>query len=80
MLGKVSIEEAYEIPALAEQSLDQAALHIGPKDLERYIRQIMSITGERIKVSDEYGVGYTIVSLVLTNYSLLLFISITIVR
>lgn len=63
MFGKVSLEEAYEIPKLAEQSRDQAALYIAPKDLDRYMRQIQSITGERIKVSDANGIGYTIVSL-----------------
>ncbi|KFY95896.1 hypothetical protein V500_02626 [Pseudogymnoascus sp. VKM F-4518 (FW-2643)] len=63
MLGKVSLEEAYEIPRLADQSRDQAALYIAPKDLDRYMRQIKSITGERLDVSDAHGIGYTIVSL-----------------
>ncbi|ATZ54653.1 hypothetical protein BCIN_11g00080 [Botrytis cinerea B05.10] len=63
MLGKVSLEEAYEIPNLADQSRDQAAMYIAPKDLDRYMRQIKSITGERVKVSDANGIGYTIVSL-----------------
>lgn len=63
MYGKVSFEEAYEIPRLADQSRDQAALYIAPKDLDRYMRQIKSITGERLEVSDAHGIGYTIVSL-----------------
>ncbi|KAL3425707.1 amidohydrolase family protein [Phlyctema vagabunda] len=63
MYGKVSFEEAYEIPALAEQSRDQAALYIAPKDLDRYMRQIKSITGERVDISNKHGIGYTIVSL-----------------
>ena len=63
MLGKVSLEEAYELPAKADSSRDQAALYIAPQDLERYLRQIKSITDERIKLSDEHGIGYTIVSL-----------------
>lgn len=63
MLGKVSLEEAYEIPQLADQSRDQAAMYIAPKDLDRYMRQIKSINGERVEVSDAHGIGYTIVSL-----------------
>jgi 2,3-dihydroxybenzoate decarboxylase len=63
MLGKVSIEEAYEIPLLADQSRHQASLYIAPKDLDRYMRQIKSVTGERVEVSDANGIGYTIVSL-----------------
>ncbi|KAF7895849.1 hypothetical protein EAF00_005864 [Botryotinia globosa] len=62
-LGKISLEEAYEIPNLADQSRDQAAMYIAPKDLDCYMRQIKSITGERVKVSDASGIGYTIVSL-----------------
>jgi len=63
MLGKVSLEEAFEIPQLADQSREQAALYIAPKDLDRYIRQIEDITGERIQLSDAHGIGYTILSL-----------------
>ncbi len=63
MLGKVSLEEAYEIPLLADQSRAQAAMYMAPRDLDRYMRQIKSINGERVKISDEHGIGYTIVSL-----------------
>lgn len=63
MLGKVSLEEAYEIPSLADQSRDQAAMYIAPEDLERYLRQIKSITDERVDISNNHGIGYTIVSL-----------------
>lgn len=63
MLGKVSLEEAFEVPALADQSKAQAELYIAPHDLDRYLRQIKSITGERLEVSDKHGIGYTIVSL-----------------
>jgi len=63
MLGKVSIEEAFELPILADQSRDQAELYIAPPDIERYLRQIKSITDERLELSDKYGIGYTIVSL-----------------
>ncbi|KAH6708953.1 hypothetical protein BKA61DRAFT_635220 [Leptodontidium sp. MPI-SDFR-AT-0119] len=40
MLGKISLEEAYEIPRLTGQNRDQAALYIAPRDLDRYMRQI----------------------------------------
>ena len=63
MLGKVSLEEAYEVPTLADSSREQAALYIAPRDLERYLRQIKGITGERVDLSDAHGIGYTIVSL-----------------
>ncbi|EXJ85999.1 metal-dependent hydrolase [Capronia coronata CBS 617.96] len=63
MLGKVSLEEAYELPDQAEASRDQAALYIAPNDLERYMRQIKSITTERVTLSDAHGIGYTILSL-----------------
>lgn len=63
MLGKVSLEEAYELPAEADSSRAQAALYIAPNDLERYLRQIKSTTDERLRISDEHGIGYTIVSL-----------------
>lgn len=36
---------------------------MAPKDPDRYRRQIKSITGERVEVSDANGIGYTIVSL-----------------
>jgi 2,3-dihydroxybenzoate decarboxylase len=32
MLGKVSLEEAYELPEKADSSRDQAALYIAPAD------------------------------------------------
>ncbi|KAK4503311.1 hypothetical protein PRZ48_006739 [Zasmidium cellare] len=63
MLGKISLEEAYELPAKADSSRDQAALYIAPNDLERYLRQIKSFTDERIELSDKHGIGYTIISL-----------------
>lgn len=38
-------------------------MYIAPNDLDRYLRQIKSITDERIQLSDKHGIGYTIVSL-----------------
>lgn len=63
MRGKVSFEEAYEIPALADSSRDQAALYIAPTDLDRYLNEIKSPTGSRFDISNKHGIGYTIYSL-----------------
>ncbi|QGA14447.1 hypothetical protein EYB26_002101 [Talaromyces marneffei] len=63
MRGKVSFEEAYEIPALADKSREQAALYIAPKDLDRYLSEIKSPTGGRLDISNKNGIGYTIYSL-----------------
>ncbi|KAL4895593.1 amidohydrolase 2 [Aspergillus ambiguus] len=63
MRGKVSFEEAYEIPALADSSRDQAALYIAPKDLDRYLSEIKSPTGSRFDISNKHDIGYTVYSL-----------------
>lgn len=63
MRGKVSLEEAFEIPVLAESSREQAALYIAPVDLDRYLSQIKDPTGERLQLSNKHGIGYTIYSL-----------------
>ncbi|KAF9886761.1 hypothetical protein FE257_011138 [Aspergillus nanangensis] len=63
MRGKINFEEAYEIPSLADSSRDQAALYIAPNDLERYLSQVKSPTGERLDISNKKGIGYTIYSL-----------------
>lgn len=63
MLGKVVLEEAFERAGLAEKSKRQATLYVAPRDRERYVRQIHDITGERLQLSNEHGIGYTVVSL-----------------
>jgi 2,3-dihydroxybenzoate decarboxylase len=63
MLGKITLEEACELPDRADKSREQAALYIAPHDLDRYLRQIKSITDERVAISDKHGIGYTVVSL-----------------
>ncbi|GIK03479.1 hypothetical protein Aspvir_007551 [Aspergillus viridinutans] len=40
----------------------EASLYVAPWDRERYVRQI-HITGERLQLSDEHGIGCTMVSL-----------------
>lgn len=63
MLGKVVLEEAFELPSLAEQNREQAAQYIAPHTIDQYIRQIKSITDECVSLSDAHGIGYTIISL-----------------
>ncbi|OJI86422.1 2,3-dihydroxybenzoic acid decarboxylase [Aspergillus costaricaensis CBS 115574] len=63
MRGKVAIEEAFEVKGMDEEIDAQAALYIAPKDVERYKRQIVSITDERLQLSDQNGIGYSILSL-----------------
>ncbi|KAI9742042.1 MAG: hypothetical protein M1834_000432 [Cirrosporium novae-zelandiae] len=62
MLGKIALEEAYDLPGQEDKDRREAALWIAPHDLDRYLRQIKDITSERIKLSDAHGIGYTIVS------------------
>lgn len=45
------------------KSTREAALYINPTDRQRYMRQISDINSERVKLADDHGIGYTIVSL-----------------
>ncbi|ROV96973.1 hypothetical protein VSDG_04163 [Cytospora chrysosperma] len=63
MLGKIALEEAYEMAGLEAKSEREAALYIEKSDRGRYMRQISDINEERVKLADEHGIGYTIVSL-----------------
>lgn len=63
MLGKVSLEEAFELPRLLESSKEQAALYIAPQNADRYIEQIQNVKGNRLTLSNKHGIGYTIMSL-----------------
>ncbi|RDH30585.1 hypothetical protein BDQ94DRAFT_181216 [Aspergillus welwitschiae] len=63
MRGKIALEEAFEVKGMDEEIDAQAALYIAPKDVERYKRQIVSITDERLQLSDQNGIGYSILSL-----------------
>ncbi|KAL3440387.1 amidohydrolase 2 [Aspergillus insuetus] len=62
MRGKVNFEEAFELPALADSSRDQAALYIAPNDLDRYMDHIKHPIGERFQQATNHGIGYTIYS------------------
>ncbi|KAI9924616.1 hypothetical protein MW887_006889 [Aspergillus wentii] len=61
MLGKL---ETYERAGLEEKSKREALLYIAPNDRPRYMRQIHDINNERLKISNEQGIGYTVVSLI----------------
>jgi hypothetical protein len=63
MLGKIALEEAYEVAGNDEKSMREAKLYIHPSDRERYVRQIHDINDERVRLADDHGIGYTIVSL-----------------
>ncbi|ORY67512.1 2,3-dihydroxybenzoic acid decarboxylase [Pseudomassariella vexata] len=63
MLGKIALEEAYEMAGMEAKSAREAELYIHPKDRERYMSQISDLNDKRVKLADEHGIGYTIVSL-----------------
>ncbi|KAI9839003.1 MAG: hypothetical protein M1819_004211 [Sarea resinae] len=62
MLGKIALEEAFDLPGQGEKDKREADLWIAPDDQERYLRQIVDINSERVRLADEHGIGYTIVS------------------
>ncbi|KAJ2529686.1 hypothetical protein EV175_007353, partial [Coemansia sp. RSA 1933] len=57
MLGKVVLEEAYELPGMEEKSKRAAELYIAPHDRNRYMRQISDINNERLELSNAHGIG-----------------------
>ncbi|KAF4301657.1 putative amidohydrolase family protein [Botryosphaeria dothidea] len=63
MLGKIALEEAYEMTGMEAKSMREAKLYIHPNDRDRYMRQISDINDERVRLADAHGIGYTIVSL-----------------
>lgn len=63
MLGKIVLEEAYERPGMQQKSQHEASLYIAAGDRDRYMRQINDIHDERLRLSNEHGIGYTVVSL-----------------
>ncbi|KAK1702764.1 hypothetical protein BDP67DRAFT_537137 [Colletotrichum lupini] len=63
MLGKIALEEAYEMTGMEAKSEYEASLYINPSDRARYMRQISDLNSERVKLADAHGIGYTIVSL-----------------
>ena len=63
MRGKIALEEAFEMTGMEAKSKREAELYIDPASHDRYIRQISDINEERVKLSDDHGIGYTILSL-----------------
>lgn len=63
MLGKIALEEAYEMAGMEAKSQREAALYIAKDDRTRYMRQISDINNERVKLADDHGIGYTYVPL-----------------
>ncbi|KAI1850206.1 hypothetical protein JX266_004064 [Neoarthrinium moseri] len=63
MFGKIALKKAYEIAGMEEKSKHEALLYINSSDRERYMRQISDISDERMRLSNTYSTGYTIVSL-----------------
>lgn len=62
MRGKVSLEEAFELPRLSAQTKDKAELYIAPANRERYFEEILNPCGNRLDLSNKHGIGYTIYS------------------
>lgn len=62
MRGKVSLEEAFELPRLAAQTKEKAELYIAPQNRERYFEEVTNPCGNRLKLSNKHGIGYTIYS------------------
>lgn len=63
MRGKVSLEEAFEIPRFATQTKEKAELYIAPNNRERYFEEILNPCGNRLELSNKHGIGYTIYSI-----------------
>lgn len=63
MLGKIALEEAFEMEGNEAKSQYEASLYIEKSDRERYMTAIHDINDVRVKLADEHGIGYTIVSL-----------------
>ena len=62
MLGKVTLEEAFNLPRVAKASAaTNADLYIRPDRIEEYNTEIIDILA-RVKHADKTGVGYTICS------------------
>lgn len=67
MRGKVTLEEGFERAGMEEKSRKEALMYIVSSRREDYVRQISDIHDLRLKVSNENGVGYTVVQLTTTG-------------
>jgi len=62
MRGKVSLEEAFELPRFASQTKEKAELYIAPQNRDRYFEEVLNPCGNRLQLSNKHGIGYTIYS------------------
>lgn len=60
MLGKVALEEAFNLPRFEEKIRWWASLFA--VDAEKHAAEMIDITNQRIKYMDQHGVGHTILS------------------
>ncbi|CDS05966.1 hypothetical protein LRAMOSA08494 [Lichtheimia ramosa] len=60
MLGKIALEEAFNLPDIAEASKEDTKIFV--TDIDRYMSDVVDITGQRLQRKDQWGVGYTILS------------------
>jgi 2,3-dihydroxybenzoate decarboxylase len=60
MLGKITLEDHFNIPEFAEKARWWAGFFA--TDVDRHVREISDIQDIRLKYADEHGVGYHILS------------------
>ncbi|PWY98633.1 amidohydrolase 2 [Testicularia cyperi] len=63
MMPLIALEEAFNIPSLAEQSAYQARLFVADGNGQGHADRLVDIHSERLAKMDEYGVSHTILSL-----------------
>lgn len=61
MLGKIALEEAWELPEV-EQAWKERWGKLFPAQAEERAKQIVDITGQRLALAKKHGVGYQILS------------------
>lgn len=62
-MSLIALEEAFNIPSLAEQSAYQARLFVADGNGQAHADRLVDIHGERLAKMDEHGVAHTILSL-----------------
>lgn len=62
-MSLIALEEAFNIPSLAEQSAYQARLFVADGNGQAHADRLVDIHGERLAKMDQHGVAHTILSL-----------------
>jgi 2,3-dihydroxybenzoate decarboxylase len=62
-MSLIALEEAFNIPSLAEQSAYQARLFVADGNGQAHADRLVDIHGERLAKMDKHGVAHTILSL-----------------